>query len=74
MRTMTSGLGALLVIQGVGGLINQVTNGARSWFVVNYLDVLQGVEIPASIVIAILGLALVAIGRIGTHRRLARRD
>lgn len=72
MRTMTSGLGALLVIQGVGGLINQVTNGARSWFVVNYLEVLQGVEIPVSIVI--LGLALVGIGRIGTRRRSARRD
>ncbi|CAM4508081.1 hypothetical protein NONI108955_38240 [Nocardia ninae] len=35
---MLETLGLLLLIQGVGGLINNLAGGSRSWFVLNYLD------------------------------------
>ncbi|WP_107660103.1 hypothetical protein [Nocardia suismassiliense] len=35
---MLETLGLLLLIQGIGGLINNLAGGSKSWFVLNYLD------------------------------------
>ncbi|MGC7097808.1 hypothetical protein ACPZ19_24325 [Amycolatopsis lurida] len=52
-------LGIILVVQGVGGFINRVAeSSSESWFV--QLHVLPDwLHIPASVVMALLGAALV---------------
>ncbi|PXX56506.1 hypothetical protein DFR70_11958 [Nocardia tenerifensis] len=35
---MLEAVGLLLLIQGVGGLINNLAGGSESWFLLNYLD------------------------------------
>jgi len=55
MKKIISGLSLLFLIQGVGGLLNHLTNGAKSWFLVNYIDVFQGVEIVVDIVFIAVG-------------------
>ncbi|WP_270577966.1 hypothetical protein NST61_19095 [Caldifermentibacillus hisashii] len=61
MKEITSGLSLLLLIQGIGGIINRLTNGGQSWFIVNYVEALQGYEMIASIVLVILG-AIIGVG------------
>ncbi|PWA12562.1 hypothetical protein DCC39_04870 [Pueribacillus theae] len=61
MKEIASGVSLLLFIQGIGGIINRLTNGGPSWFLVNYIEVLQGYEIIASIVLVILG-AIIGVG------------
>lgn len=55
MKVIISGLSLLLLIQGVGGLINHLTNGAKSWFLVNYIEMFQGWEMVMDIVFIIVG-------------------
>lgn len=55
MKKVVSGISLLLFIQGIGGFINRLTNGASSWFLVNYIDALNGYEIIANIGLIILG-------------------
>ncbi|GIO22864.1 hypothetical protein [Oceanobacillus sp. J11TS1] len=55
MKEIISGLSLLFLIQGVGGLINYLTNGGKSWFLVNYIDAFQGLEIVINIVFIIVG-------------------
>ncbi|WP_102029501.1 hypothetical protein [Salirhabdus sp. Marseille-P4669] len=55
MKEIISGLSLLFLIQGVGGLINHLTNGGKSWFLVNYVDAFQGYEIILNIVFIIVG-------------------
>lgn len=55
MKEILSGLSLLFLIQGVGGLINHVTNGGKSWFIVNYIDVFQGWEIGMDILLIVIG-------------------
>ncbi|WP_147533280.1 hypothetical protein [Bacillus marasmi] len=55
MKEIISGLSLLFLIQGVGGLINHLTNGSKSWFLVNYFDAFQGVEIVINILFIIIG-------------------
>ncbi|MBU8791559.1 hypothetical protein NSA56_14440 [Oceanobacillus caeni] len=55
MKEVISGIGLLFVIQGVGGLINHLTNGGKSWFLVNYIDVFQGWEIAIDILLIVIG-------------------
>ncbi|CAI9392276.1 hypothetical protein V7200_17785 [Cytobacillus firmus] len=55
MKEIISGLSLLFLIQGVGGLINHLTNGGKSWFLVNYVDAFQGFEIILNIVFIIVG-------------------
>lgn len=55
MKEFISGLSLLFLIQGIGGLINHLTNGGKSWFLVNYIDALQGFEIVMDIVFIVLG-------------------
>lgn len=66
MKEMISGISLLFLIQGVGGLINHLTNGSKSWFLVNYIEAFQGFEIVMDIVLivigGIIGLASLKIG------------
>lgn len=55
MKEILSGLGLLFVIQGVGGLINHLTHGAKSWFLVNYIDAFQGYELVMDIIFIVVG-------------------
>ncbi|GGB54924.1 hypothetical protein F3157_21455 [Virgibacillus dakarensis] len=55
MKEIISGLSLLFFIQGVGGLINHLTNGGKSWFLVNYIEAFQGFEIVMDIVFIIVG-------------------
>ncbi|HDR7827802.1 MULTISPECIES: hypothetical protein [Bacillota] len=55
MKEIISGLSLLFIIQGVGGLINHLTNGGKSWFLVNYIDAFQGLEIVLDIVFIVVG-------------------
>jgi hypothetical protein len=38
MKEIISGLSLLFIIQGIGGLINHLTNGGKSWFLVKHTD------------------------------------
>jgi hypothetical protein len=55
-------LGIVMVVQGVGGAINNIVGGSPSWFLVNHLPFLDGWELPASIVLAVVGGALTLAG------------
>jgi len=61
MKEIASGLSLLLIIQGIGGIINRLTNAGPSWFLVNYIESLQGYEIISNIVLIILG-AIIGAG------------
>lgn len=58
MKELISGLSLLFLIQGVGGLINHLTNGSKSWFIVNYIDAFQGMEIVMNLVLIIIGVII----------------
>jgi len=58
VREVLSGISLLLVIQGVGGIINRLAGAGPSWFLVNYIDALQGFEILANIVLIIFGVII----------------
>lgn len=55
MKEIISGLSLLILIQGVGGLINHLTDGGKSWFLVNYIDMFQGWEIVMDILLILIG-------------------
>ena len=55
MKEIISGLGLLFVVQGVGGVINHLTNGGKSWFLVNYIDAFEGFEIVMDIIFIVVG-------------------
>ncbi|SEG84850.1 hypothetical protein SAMN05444920_105424 [Nonomuraea solani] len=64
MRTTLTIFGWLLLVQGVGGLVNTLLGfwrWAHDLLVVNLLPFLEGYEVFAAIVIGVLGLALLAI-------------
>lgn len=53
-------IGILFAVQGIGGLINNLQDGSgKSWFLVNYIDALNGFEIPISIALIVIGGLLV---------------
>ena len=58
MKDIMKGLSLLLLIQGIGGLINHLTNGSKSWFLVNYIEAFQGLEILFDIIFIILGIVV----------------
>jgi hypothetical protein len=70
MKEIANGVSLLLLIQGIGGIINRLAGGGPSWFLVNYIDVLQGYEIIASIVLVILGAIIAHLPRITRKRKL----
>lgn len=55
MKELLNGVSLLFLIQGVGGLINHLTNGGKSWFLVNYIDPLQGWQFGADILLIVIG-------------------
>ena len=69
MKEIISGLSLLFIIQGIGGLINHLTNGGKSWFLVNYIDAFQGLEIVLDIVfIAVGGIIALATRKITSSK------
>lgn len=55
MKEILNGLSLLFLIQGIGGLINHLTNGGKSWFLVNYISAFQGWEILVDILLIVIG-------------------
>ncbi|MGW6930460.1 hypothetical protein ACWGE0_10380 [Lentzea sp. NPDC054927] len=49
----------VLLVQGGGGLINNLSGGSRSWFALNYLEMPDALRITAYAVMVVLGLVLV---------------
>ncbi|RDI23852.1 hypothetical protein [Lentzea flaviverrucosa] len=49
----------VLLVQGGGGLINNLTGGSRSWFVLNYVEMPDALRVTAYAVMVLLGLVLV---------------
>lgn len=58
MKEIVSGISFLLLIQGIGGIINRLAGAGPSWFLVNYIDALQGYEMLANLVVVILGVVV----------------
>ncbi|ANN18847.1 hypothetical protein SD37_26625 [Amycolatopsis orientalis] len=49
-------IGILFVVQGIGGLINNLqADSGKSWFLVNHIEALNGFEIPISIALIVVG-------------------
>ncbi|MEV0384420.1 hypothetical protein [Nonomuraea sp. NPDC050643] len=64
LRMTFTVLGWLLLVQGVGGLVNTLLGWwrwAHDLLVVNLLPIFRGYEVFASIVIGVLGFALLAV-------------
>jgi hypothetical protein len=55
-------IGILLCVQGAGGLITRLLDGSRSWFLVRHV-LPDGLHIPASVVLILLGVLLLWRGR-----------
>ncbi|MFI9408061.1 hypothetical protein [Nocardia sp. NPDC052316] len=51
-------LGLLLLIQGVGGLINNLAGGSKSWFVLNYLDLPGWARLTGYLILSAIGAVL----------------
>lgn len=49
----------VLLVQGGGGLINNLTGGSKSWFLLNYVEMPDALRITAHAVMVVLGLVLV---------------
>ncbi|WP_283137224.1 hypothetical protein [Rhizohabitans arisaemae] len=58
MKGLLQLLTTLILIQAVGGLVNNLAGGSKSWWLVNHLTFLDGYEIYASIALGALGVAL----------------
>lgn len=52
-------LALVLLVQGGGGLINNLTGGSKSWFVLNHVEMPPALRITAYAVMVVLGLVLV---------------
>ncbi|MGP3954883.1 hypothetical protein ACTWPT_02705 [Nonomuraea sp. 3N208] len=64
MEAVLKVLGWLLLLQGVGGLVNALLGWwrwAENLIVVNHLAFLEGYEVFAGIVIGVLGFVLLAV-------------
>ncbi|MEU1385465.1 MULTISPECIES: hypothetical protein [unclassified Nonomuraea] len=69
MKAVLEAFGWLLVLQGIGGLINTLFGWwrwAHGLLVVNVLPFLDGYEVFAAVVLGVLGFALLAVaGAVG---------
>ncbi|MGN9839590.1 hypothetical protein ACTMTI_15850 [Nonomuraea sp. H19] len=64
MRAVLKVFGGLLLVQGVGGLVNTLIGWwrwAEGLLVVNHLAFLEGYEVFAAVVLCVLGLVLLSI-------------
>lgn len=57
-------LALVLLVQGGGGLINNLSGGSKSWFALNYVDMPDALRITAHAVMVVIGL-LVVIRKFG---------
>jgi hypothetical protein len=66
-------IGIVLIVQGVGGLINRlVESGSKGWWL--QLHVLpDGLHVPASVAMGVVGVLLVLRSRAGERRRRSAR-
>ncbi|WP_232661712.1 hypothetical protein [Pseudonocardia sp. TRM90224] len=64
-------LGILMIVQGIGGFINNWVDGSPSWFLVNYIPALNGFELPASAALAVAGFVIAGIGERSRKQRKA---
>lgn len=55
---MLETLGLLLLIQGVGGLINNLAGGSKSWFVLNYLDLPNWARLAGCLILIAAGAVI----------------
>ncbi|GGX97219.1 hypothetical protein [Streptomyces hiroshimensis] len=58
MKKLLEGVGIILLLQGLGGVVHGLTGWLHYWVVVRYLGFLDGYEMYVSIVLAVLGTAL----------------
>ncbi len=49
----------VLLVQGGGGLINNLTGGSKSWFLLNYVEMPDALRVTAYAVMVVVGLLLV---------------
>lgn len=49
----------VLLVQGGGGLINNLAGGSKSWFLLNYVEMPDALRITAYAVMVVIGLLLV---------------
>jgi hypothetical protein len=49
----------VLLVQGGGGLINNLTGGSKSWFLLNYVEMPDALRVTAYAVMVVIGLLLV---------------
>jgi hypothetical protein len=70
---MLETLGIVLIVQGVGGLLNRLAeSGSKGWWL--QLHVLpDGLHVPASIAMGIVGVVLVLQSVVGERRRKSAR-
>ena len=61
MKEILNGLSLLFLIQGIGGLINHLTNGGKSWFLVNYISAFQGWEILVDILLIVFSFSSICL-------------
>ncbi|MGK5549785.1 hypothetical protein ACSNOH_34455 [Streptomyces sp. URMC 127] len=68
-------LGFILALQGLGGIVHALTGWFRYGVVVRHLGFLDGYEIYASIVLAVLGVSmLIASDKAGSRPRAGSGD
>jgi hypothetical protein len=68
MREVVKVFGWLLLLQGLGGLMNTLFGWwpwAKNLIVANHLGFLEGYEVFAAVVIGVLGFVLIAIADSG---------
>jgi hypothetical protein len=72
-RDVLETIGIVLIVQGVGGLINRLAeSGSKGWWL--QLHVLpDGLHVPASVAMGIVGVLLVLRSMAGERRRRSAR-
>lgn len=61
MKKILELIGIVLVIQGIAGVVHEFTGWFGLWTIVPYLGFLDGNEIFANIVLAVLGGLMLAV-------------
>ncbi len=46
----------VLLVQGGGGLINNLAGGSKSWFLLNYVEMPDALRVTAYAVMVVIGL------------------
>jgi hypothetical protein len=71
---MLETIGIILIVQGVGGLINRLAeSGSKGWWVQLHL-LPDGLHLPVSVLMAVVGVLLVLRTIAGERRRRSGRS